>query len=218
MEPDNPLLDDFVLRLTRKRKPKVCFVPTASGDSDTYVAGFYRAFPATRCESSHLSLFHSGIPDLAPFLCSQDVIYVGGGSTANMLAVWRLHGMDKELRRAWQAGVVLCGVSAGALCWFEGGITDSFGSSFSALHDGLGFLKGGFCPHYDGESQRRPSLHREITRGLLPTIAADDGAAVHFIDTKFAEVISSRPNARAYRVRMVSGKVREDAIDTRYLG
>ena len=218
MEPDNPLLDDFILRLTRKRKPKVCFVPTASGDSDTYVASFYRAFPATRCEPSHLSLFHSGIPNLIPFLCSQDVIYVGGGSTANMLAVWRLHGMDKALRRAWQSRVVLCGVSAGALCWFEGGITDSFGSSLSALNDGLGFLKGGFCPHYDGESQRRPALHREIARGLLPTIAADDGAAVHYIDTKFAEVISSRPNARAYRVRMVNGKVREEAIEVRYLG
>jgi dipeptidase E len=218
MEPDNPLLDNFILGLTRKRRPKVCFVPTASGDSDNYVARFYRAFPASRCSPSHLQLFHGDIPDLTRLLCDQDVVYVGGGSTANMLVVWRLHGMDKALHRAWVAGVVLCGVSAGALCWFEGGITDSFGQKLSALHDGLGFLKGGFCPHYDGEVQRRPTLHREIVRGLPPTIAADDGAAVHFVNQKFAEVVSSRPSARAYRVRSIDGKVREEMIDTRYLG
>jgi dipeptidase E len=174
MEPDNPLLDDFILSLTRKRKPKVCFVPTASGDSDNYVARFYRAFPASRCAPSHLPLFHGNIPDLTRFVCAQDVVYVGGGSTANMLAVWRLHGMDKALHRAWLDGVTLCGVSAGALCWFEAGITDSFGQRLTALNDGLGFLKGGFCPHYDGESQRRPySIERSFVacrEASLPTM------------------------------------------------
>jgi dipeptidase E len=218
MEPDNPLLDDFILSLTRKRKPKVCFVPTASGDSDNYIARFYRAFPASRCAPSHLPLFHGNIPDLTRFVCAQDVVYVGGGSTANMLAVWRLHGMDKALHRAWLDGVTLCGVSAGALCWFEAGITDSFGQRLTALNNGLGFLKGGFCPHYDGESQRRPVLHREIVRGLPRSIAADDGAGVHFINTKFAEVVTSRPKARAYVVRLIDGKARDEPIEVRYLG
>lgn len=183
MEPDDPLLDDFILRLTRKRQPRVCFVPTASGDSDNYVARFYRAFPASRCEPSHLPLFHAGLPELNSFLAAQDVVYVGGGNTANMLAVWRVHGMDKALARSWRVGVILCGISAGALCWFEAGVTDSFGSTFSALDNGLGFLRGGFTPHYDGEPERRPTLHRLLARGFPATLAAEDGVALHFRGT-----------------------------------
>src|SRR5207302_3361946 len=170
MEPDNPLLDRFILGLSRRRKPKVCFVPTASGDTDNYVVTFYRAFPASRFTPTHLPLFHSHIPALTEFLCGQDVIYVGGGSTANMIEVWRIHKMDKALNAAWRAGVVLCGVSAGAMCWFEGGITDSFGERLSPMRDGLGFLKGGFCPHYDGERERQPALRRAIRNGFMPTL------------------------------------------------
>jgi dipeptidase E len=182
MEPDNPLLDRFILGLTQKRKPKVCFVPTASGDSDTYIERFYRAFQAAKCAPTHLSLFHAHLPELAEFLCDQDVIYVGGGNTANMLAVWRVQSMDKALSAACQAGVILCGISAGAMCWFEGGITDSFGQRLSAMRDGLGFLKGGFCPHYDGEPERRPALHQALRSGFSPTIAAEDGVALHFVN------------------------------------
>ena len=172
-EPRNPLLDDFILGLAGKPRPKVCFVPTAGGDNDNYVARFYRSFDASRCSPSHLPLFQGRLPELAKFLCEQDVIYVGGGNTANMLAVWRVHAMDKALSAAWRKGVVLCGVSAGGMCWFEAGITDSFGSRLATLRDGLGFLKGAFCPHYDGEQERRPALHRALGHAFrqpwLPT-------------------------------------------------
>jgi peptidase E len=218
MEPDNPLLDDFILSLARKRQPKVCFIPTASGDSDNFVARFYRAFHSVRCSPSHLPLFHGRLPDLREFLSDQDVIYVGGGNTANMLAVWRVHGFDKELIRAWRKGVILCGVSAGGMCWFEAGLSDSFGSKLSPLRDGVGLLKGAFCPHYDGEADRRPALHRELRRGFLPTLAADDGVGLHYVGTRLVEAVSSRPGARAYRVRLVDDKVMEDPIPTRYLG
>lgn len=218
MEPDNPLLDRFILGLTKRRKPRVCFVPTASGDSDGYLASFYRSFPAVKCVPSHLPLFRGNIPELSKFLCDQDVIYVGGGNTANMLAVWRVHGMDKALAAARRAGVILCGISAGALCWFEGGITDSFGRRLSAMRDGLGFLKGGFCPHYDGQHERRPALHRALRCGFIPTLAADDGVALHFVGSRLVEAVSSRPKARAYHVRLLHSKVVEEAIPTRYLG
>jgi len=218
MEPDNPLLDRFILGLTKKRKPRVCFVPTASGDSDGYVARFYRYFPAAKCVPNHLTLFQGNIPELSKFLCGQDVIYVGGGNTANMLAVWHVHGMDKALAAARRAGVILCGISAGALCWFEGGITDSFGRRLSAMRDGLGFLKGGFCPHYDGEHERRPTLHRAIRNGFIPSLAADDGVALHFVGSRLVEAVSSRPQASAYRVHLLHGKIVEEPIPTRYLG
>lgn len=218
MEPDNPLLDDFILSLTRKRQPKICFVPTASGDSDNYVARFYRAFPPAKCSPTHLPLFSPPIPNLTRFVCEQDVIYVGGGSSANMLAVWRVHGMDKAIIAAWRKGVVLCGVSAGGICWFEAGITDSFGSQLAPLRDGLGILKGAFCPHYDGERERRSTLHRELRHNFPLTLAADDGVGLHFVGTRFAEAVSSRPEAHAYRVHWTDKIVKESLIPARYLG
>jgi dipeptidase E len=218
MESRNPLLDDFILGLAGKPRPKVCFVPTAGGDNDNYVARFYRSFDASRCSPSHLPLFQGRLPELAKFLCEQDLIYVGGGNTANMLAVWCVHAMDKALSAAWRKGVVLCGASAGGMCWFEAGITDSFGSRLAPLRDGLGFLKGAFCPHYDGEQERRPALHRALGHAFPPTLAADDGVGLHFVGARFAEAISSRPGAHAYRVRWADGKAIEDPIPTRYLG
>jgi dipeptidase E len=218
MEADRPLLDDFILQLSAKSRPKICFIPTASGDSDNYVANFYRAFHFSRCVPSDLPLFNSRRTDLMKFICDQDVIYVGGGNTANLLAIWRVHALDKALAAAWRKGVVLSGVSAGGMCWFEGGITDSFGGRPSPLRDGLGFLKGAFCPHYDAEQDRRPALHRELTRGFPSTLAADDGAGLHFVGTRLVEAVSSRPQARAYRVALVDGKAQESPLPTRYLG
>jgi peptidase E len=148
----------------------------------------------------------------------QDVIYVGGGSSANLLAVWRLHGLDKALLAAWKAGVVMAGISAGAICWFEDGITDSFGLPYRALNDGLGFVRGACCPHHDGEKERRPALLRLVKRGFASTLALDDGAAAHFVGRRLAEAVSSRPEARVYRVRLVDEKVIEAPIPTRYLG
>jgi dipeptidase E len=215
---NTPLLDDFVLSLARRRRnPRICFIGTASGDSDFYIRRFYEAFPPSRAAATTLRLFDRTIRDLRAFVLEQDVIYVGGGATANLLAVWRLHGLDRALREAWRRGVVMAGISAGAICWFEDGITDSFGMPFRALNDGLGFLRGGFCPHYDGESARQAILRRLVARGFPSTFAADDGAALHFFGTRLDEAVSSRPNARARRVHLRSGKVVEDELKVRYL-
>jgi peptidase E len=218
MEPTNPLLDDFVFALTGKRKPRVCFLPTASGDAETYIKKFYWSMPAWRCRASHLCLFAHNTKNPRRFLLQQDVIYVGGGNTANMLAIWRVQGIDKMLREAWKHGVVLCGVSAGANCWFEGFSTDSFGG-FAPLKDGLGFIAGSVCPHYDSEKNRRRTFHRVISSGQLSAgFAMDDGAAVHFIGRRFAEAVSSRPQARVYRVVKRKGRIVEQILPTRYLG
>jgi dipeptidase E len=219
MEPRNPMLDDFVLGLARRKKrPRVCFVGTASGDSDAYIRRFHEAFPPSRAAATHLTFFERTVRDFKSFVMKQDVVYVGGGSSANMLAIWRLHGFDKVLRAAWNAGVVMAGISAGAICWFEDGITDSFGMPFRRLNDGLGFVRGGCCPHYDGEAERGPVLRRLIKGGFPQTLALDDGAAAHFIGTRLEEVVSSRPKARAIRVELKRGVVVETRIPVRYLG
>jgi dipeptidase E len=215
---DDGVLDDYVLALTRKRRPRVCFLATAGGDNRDYIVRFYEAFCAKGAEASHLPLF--GVPrkDVRAFLLSQDVIYVGGGNTASMLAVWRVHGVDRALREAWRRGIVLTGVSAGMLCWFEGGVTDSFGRPLAAIDDGLGLLKGSACPHYDGEIDRRPIYHRLLKRGLAAGIAADDWAAIHYVGTKIHACVGTRPHARCYRVGVRGGVVLEEEMKTRYLG
>lgn len=224
MEPDNPLLDDYVLSLVPRRRPRVCFVPTASADSAMYIAKFYRAFSA-RCETTDLTLFDpSGLPrqpartaDLPAFVARQDVFYVGGGNTAHLLAMWRAHGLDKLLRKAWSAGAVLAGISAGMLCWFEDGLTDSFGG-LQRLNDGLGFLKGSACPHYDGEPARRDSYRQLIAAGAPAGFAAEDGVALHFVGRRLHEIVSSRPQAAAYRIALRRGEVVERPLPVRYLG
>jgi peptidase E len=177
----------------------VCFVPTASGDSDGYVARFYRAFSTLDCRPADLQLFKRSIRDLESFVLMQDVIYVGGGNTANLLAVWRAHGLDHILRRAWREGVVLCGLSAGMNCWFNESVTDSFGiSQLAPLRDGLGFLPGSCCPHYDGEEQRRPMFQRLVASGeLADGWAADDGAALVFQGESLSEIVTSRSGSAA---------------------
>jgi peptidase E len=211
MEPASPL-DDFLLSLSAARRPRVCFVPTPTGDGDRAIAAFFEAFSARGCEPSCLRLF--GMPERpADRLAEQDVIYVSGGNTANALALWRLHGVDEALRAAWRRGAVLGGVSAGANCWFESCVTDSFGPQLAPLHDGLGILPGSFCPHYDGEEQRRPVYRRLVSEGLGPGYAADDYAAVHFEGTELREVVASRPGARAYRV----SPDREEPLEARLL-
>jgi dipeptidase E len=220
MEPDNPLLDDFVLSLSRRQPARVCFVPTASADAATYVVRFYRAFVG-RCAPTDLTLWNPpALPrrpartsDLPAFVAEQDLFYVGGGDTANLLVLWRRHGLDTLLRDAWSRGAVLAGVSAGMLCWFKGGVTDSFGG-LEPLDDGLGLIDASACPHYDGEAERRAAYQRAIAGGLPAGYAADDGAALHFRGTDLIEVVSSRPAAGAYRVER-SGETR---LPTRFLG
>jgi dipeptidase E len=224
VESENLLLEDFILSLARRQPARVCFIPTASGDAATYIAKFYRTF-AGRATPTDLVLFDSPIfprnplltSDLPAFIAAQDVFYVGGGNTANMLALWRLHGIDGLLRDAWQNGAVLCGVSAGMICWFESSLTDSFGG-LEPLNDGLGFLSGSACPHFDGEPGRRPRYHELVASGFSAGYAADDGVGLHFIGTSLHEAVSSRPNAAAYRVEMKDGRVVEERLPTRYLG
>jgi peptidase E len=192
-------LDSFMLSLSPARRPRVCFVSTPSGDSDRGIAAFFESFAARDCEPSCLRLF--GIPaDPVAHLESQDVIYVSGGNTANALAIWRLHGVDVALREAWERGAVLGGVSAGANCWFECSVTDSFRADLDPLHDGLGLLPGSFCPHYDGEPLRRPVYRALVADGFPAGYAADDGAACHFVGTELRDVVASRAGARGYRV------------------
>jgi dipeptidase E len=185
--------------LTGKERPRVLHVPTAVGDADAAVVSFYE-----RCaglgELSHLK-FHpwppSGLRELA---LAQNAIFVGGGSTANMLAIWRVHGFDSILREAWEAGVVLFGWSAGMICWFEAGVTDSFRPGLDGMPDGLGFLAGSACPHYDGEALRRPRYRALVESGFPEGMAADDGVGLHFVGRELREVVTCRPGAAAYRV------------------
>jgi dipeptidase E len=220
MEPENPLLDRYVLSLARRGRPRVCFVPTASGDSEGYVSRFYRAFAAHDCRPVDLQLFERTVADLRAFVLEQDVVYVGGGSTANLLAVWRVHGLDRIVAEAWEAGAVLCGVSAGMNCWFEQSVTDSFDvARLAPLHDGLALVPGSACPHYDGEEQRRPTFQRLVSTGeLADGWAADDGAALVFSAHQLEEVVSSRPGAAGYRVERAGGAVSERRLPARYLG
>jgi dipeptidase E len=211
-------VDEFVLGLARNPEPKVCFIPTAGGDSDVHLVQFYEAFQHRRCTPSHLALFTRTVVDIKGFILDKDVIYVGGGNTANMLAVWRLHGVDVALRDAWHQGVVLCGASAGGLCWFEGGTTDSFGLELAPLQDGLGFLEGSFCPHYDGEVQRRPAYHRFVEDGVIgPGYAADNFVGMHFVGTALAEVVTGVDGATAYRVELIDGHAKETRLPARMM-
>ena len=224
MEPENPLLDDYILSLAPRKPAKICFVPTASADSPQYMLRFYRAFSG-RAIPTDLSIFSppasprhpANTSDIAAFVAEQDIIYVGGGNTANLLALWRAHGIDKALREAWQRGAILSGVSAGMICWFRDGITDSFGR-LQALGDGLGLLNASACPHYDGEEQRRPTYFEAIRTGLPAGYAVDDGAALHFHGADLVEAVSSRPNASAYHVELVDGNVQETRLQVRFLG
>jgi peptidase E len=218
MEPGNPLLDDYVLALVRRRRPRVCFLPTASGDADHYVVRFYRTFSARHCDVSHVSLFRRerGAPDLRTHLLSQDVIYVGGGSVISLLGTWHAHGLDAILREAWEAGIVLCGPSAGALCWFDHALTAFHGRP--TVVRGLGLLPWSGTVHYDAEPERRDVYHRELLDGLPAGYAADDSAALHFVGTDLARAVSSRPKAGAYRVQCVGTKVVETPLEVTYLG
>ena len=215
-EPNDPAFG-YLAGLLDTPRPKVCLLPTAASAVPLAVMQFLTAFPTDRFEPSYLDLFARDGRDLRAFLLSQDAIFVSGGNTANMLAIWRLHGVDAVLREAWEAGVVLAGASAGANCWFEACTTDSFGP-LAPLADGLGLLAGSFCPHYDAEPARRPLYHELIANGFAPGIACDDLAAVRFDGSGIAEVVASYADARAYRVTTgADGVVTEAPLPARQL-
>ncbi len=218
MEPDNLALDRYVLaQVGNKARPKVCFIPTASGEAQEYILNFYKAFTSLGCEPTYLSLFRLPTADLEGYLLEKDVIYVGGGNTRSMIALWREWGLDLILRKAWEQGVVMAGISAGANCWFEQCSTDSVPGELRVLPC-LGFAAGSFCPHYDGEAQRRPSLHKMVVEDrIMAGYAADDGAAVRLVDGQLADAVSSRPQAKVYRVEKQGNAVVETPLATRYL-
>jgi dipeptidase E len=194
-------LDRFVLSLTGKEVPRVCFLPTASGDPRDQVMRFHERFDGWPCEPTILSLFNLGRDRIDPVahILSQDALYIGGGSMRNMLAIWREHGIDDAMRTAWERGIVLAGLSAGAMCWFEGGVSMSGGQP-EVVH-GVRLLPGSLSVHLDGESERLPVYEDAVATGLLPAgYAADDGAALVFHGTALVECVASRPAARVMRV------------------
>ncbi len=218
MEPDNPALDEFVLSLVRVREPRILFLPTASGDPTAQITSFYARF-SRRSSASHLSLFrrHGSSRGLAEIVLEQDVIYVGGGSMRNLLAIWRAHDLDELLREAWRRGIVLAGVSAGAMCWFQGGVTRSSGPP--DVMEGLGLLPGSFSVHADTEPERLPVWLAAVRSGELPGgWAADDGVGLLFDGTRMVKVVSSRPGAAALRADLVAGELVRHRIEPRLLG
>ncbi|MBM7578589.1 Type 1 glutamine amidotransferase-like domain-containing protein [Jeotgalibacillus terrae] len=217
MEPENLLLDQYILDQAETVAPKVCFVPTASGDQDNYIHRFYEAFKTLACHPTHLSLFQPAFNDLEQFVLDQDIIYVGGGSTRNMLALWKEWGLDVILKKAYEQGVILAGISAGSVCWFEEGLTDPLNAPLYKIN-GLGLLSGSNCPHFDGEIKRKPSYYELILEGEIKEgYAVDDGVALHFIDETLSASVSSRKHAQAYFIQRVDGEIEEVSVETEYL-
>jgi peptidase E len=201
------------------RAPRICHIGTALGDQQWFNALFSEAGEAAGITVTHLNLFPMpNTADIAGLLLGQDVVWVGGGSVANLLALWRLHGVDKAVFQAWEAGVVLAGVSAGSICWHVGGTTDSFGPDLQAVTNGLGLVPYSAGVHYDSEEQRRPLYQKLVGSGALPPgYATDDGVGVVYRGTDFAEAVSEVPGKGAYHVTAEAGQAREERIEPRLL-
>jgi peptidase E len=199
--------------------PRLCIIGTAGGDNPMWLAAMHHAFSKLDMVVSHLDLFAMpNFDDIEAHLSRQDVIWVSGGSTANLLALWRLHGLDVVFQKIWQAGIVLMGVSAGSLCWHVGGTTDSFGPTLVPVTDALGFLPYGNSPHHDGEEQRRPLIHKLVADGRLPlSYATDNGAGLIYHGTDLHEAFTERPGALAYEIRRDGDTARETPLPTRVL-
>ena len=215
-EPHNPALDDFILSLARAREPRILFLPTASGDPNGQIAAFRSTFGERACHARHLSLFRleQDPHDLRELILAQDIVYVGGGSMRNLLAIWREHGLDAILREAWESGVLLAGLSAGAMCWFAHGITRSTGRPEPA--PALGFLPGSMSVHYDGDPSRRPAYLDAIARGAIPEgYGADDGVGLLFEGSELVRIVASRPGTYAYRVQRQTADGAQTVLETR---
>lgn len=209
------------LRISGKSRPRICFLSTATGDDAAGLMSCYGAAALEDLSAAHLQLFPMpNVEDVTAYLCSMDVIWVGGGSVANLLAIWRLHGVDEAMREAWESGVVLAGVSAGSLCWHVGGTTDSFGPQLRPVTNGLGFLPYGNGVHYDSEAQRRPLVQRLVAEGTIPlTFATDDGVGLHYVGTDLTEVVTETPGKSGWRIESDgAGGVTETALPARLLG
>jgi peptidase E len=210
----------YGLQLTGKPRPRLCYIGTAGGDDATWTAGFYSACTGEDVTPSHLQLFTMpNVRDVRAHLLAQDMLWVNGGSVANLLAVWRVHGLDVILREAWESSVVLAGVSAGSICWHVGGTTDSFGVELQPVTNGLGFLPYSNGVHYDSEERRRPLFQKLIADGTLPEgYATDDGVALHYVDEALHKVIAETSGKYAYHLARTTTGVEETRIEPEVLG
>jgi dipeptidase E len=207
-------LERYLLGLSfRQDRPKICFIPTASGDSDSYQLKFYRAFSKVNCEMSHLSLF-SPPEDLEQLILDQNIVYVGGGNTYNLLTLWRSWGFDKLLIKAYHQGTILAGVSAGSLCWFDEGLSDSFGKKLKPLTPCLGIINHSNCPHYSDETPRREGYLTAIREGQIKGgFACKDNTALHFVNEQFKCAVGCCNNGGAYYIDIVEGELSEKPLE-----
>lgn len=222
MNRKNDPTHDYILGLTKKERPRVLFLGTATGDRPDYILSFYTTYHSDRCAPHHLTLFHRDFDDLDAWIKGFDVIHVGGGNTANMLDVWKRQGVDRILREMFadpaNENVVFTGGSAGGICWFEGGTTDSYGPTLQVLPEGLGLLAGSFSPHYDAEDQRRPLYHRALLDGDLPAgHACGNLDSLHFDGTEFVTAISPVDNGLALYVEAKDGQIVETSLPLKKL-
>lgn len=220
MEPENGLLDKYLLNLAPVEKPKICFLGTASNDGKEYIDLFYKFFRQKNCTAIHLPLFETTktTKEIEKIILEQDIIHVGGGNTKLIMETWKEHGVDKIMKKAWQRGVILSGMSAGAICWFEDGITNPNPGELSRL-ECVGLLKGSFCPHYDDRPELREVFKKLIMEDVIHEgYGVEDGAALHFVDTKLLRVVSSRPDKTAFKVKKVKDKLVEEKLESIYLG
>jgi len=209
-------IEKYILKQSDKAKPNILFIPTASAEDKSYIVNYYSCFSKLKCSPSHLTFFQR-TPRLDSIINRADIIYVGGGNTKSMLAVWREWKLDKLLLNAYKKGKILCGVSAGAICWFKQGITDSWASNLNTL-DCLGFIDGMACPHYQEESDRRPDLHKFLLdEKAIPGHAIDGGAAAHFINGNFYKGVQFYPDSYVYEVTKKGKKVEEICLDMHVL-
>ena len=207
----NLKIEKYIVSLVTKKVPKVCFIPTASGDNDSYKLNFYRAFSKLNCETSHIDFF-SRTEELEEKILSQDIVYVGGGNTKSMLAVWRDWNLHLILKKAYENGIIMSGVSAGAICWFEKGITDSYAKNLQILNC-LGFLKGIACPHFDEEHEREPYVTDLIKRGIINSCICIEGySAFHFNNLNGIRTINFGDNKQSFKLYMEKNKIMKNVF------
>ena len=206
--PGEGVIEEYILKQTRKKKPNICFIPTATGDNDAYKVNYYETFSKLACNPTHLDFFKR-TPDLKKLISIQDAIFVGGGNTKSMLAVWREWGLDTLLKKAYRVGTIMSGVSAGAICWFQNGITDSWSSNLKVMPC-MNFVKGCCCPHYDEEPERKPTVKKLLNANKFNTIfAVDGGAALHIKNEAIYKSIVFKKNKSAYLVCKDKGEIIE---------
>ena len=215
-DPGEGIIEEYILKQTKKKNPNICFIPTATGDNEAYKVNYYATFSKLNCNPSHLDFFKR-TPDLKRLISNQDAIFVGGGNTKSMLAVWREWGLDKILKKGYKNGIVMSGVSAGAICWFQNGITDSWSSNLKIMPC-MNIIKGTCCPHYDEEPERRPTVKKMIMSKKVKNIfTVDGGAALHIKNENIFKSVSFREQKGSYEVSLLRGKLVERSFKKSFI-